>query len=322
MFDQLVESPYSFSPTHFSKQEASHLLNPLRNTIWIIGIFSWIFGIGDRSIAGFADGYLNGIEFGNLLIAVLFFLGWLYMKPEPTFESRPIAEPSHASVQLTPEQTTYLEATRRRMVELQDRHMIRQKYVLPFPHLCQIYHLLNLKHLETVHGFSLNNLKILKVSEFKPTAIGGMIKFQTILDSPMNALRIWRQPIVEVDLILHCPYTVELSIPVYGDKRIIVLFNVVPLGDSEHTLYIDIYSDLNWFKPLLQVLLHISACLTLYEDLPYLQALAEKQVNRLVRVGRMTNHETMQLFKRFVDLYGSGIEKLYQRELMPEGQTP
>jgi hypothetical protein len=321
MFDQFIESPYTLSQKRSPKPEATQLLSPLRNTVWVTGIFSWLFGVSDRSIAGFADGYLNGVEFGNLLLTLLFFLGWLYMKPESKFESRPITDVSQATEVLTPEQTIHLDTTRHRMIELQDQHIIRQKYVLPFPHLCQIYHLLNLKHLETVHGFSLNNLKILKVSEFQPTAIGGIIKFQTMLDSPMNVLRIWRQPIVEVDLILHCPYTVELSIPVYNGKRITVLFNVIPLSSTEHTLYIDIYSDLNWFKPLLQVLLHTSACLTLYEDLPYLQALAKKQVERLARVGRITNNETMQLFKRFVDLYGTGIEAFHPRELLPEGQA-
>ena len=105
--------------------------------------------------------------------------------------------------------------------------MISQEYILPFPYLCQIYHLLNLKHLETVHNFSLNNLKIFQISHFQPTSTGGIIKFQTILDSPANPLRIWRQPIVEVDLILHTPYTVELSIPVYNNKRIIVLFILI-----------------------------------------------------------------------------------------------
>ncbi|HAA27393.1 MAG TPA: hypothetical protein DCE56_06550, partial [Cyanobacteria bacterium UBA8553] len=119
-----------------------------------------------------------------------------------------------------------------------------------------------------------------------------------------NALRIWRQPIVEVILILHNPYTVELNIPVYNDKRIVVMFNVEPISDKEHKFFIDIYSDLNWFKPLLQILFHFAACLTLFEDLPYLQKLAER-TERLVNLNALPTHETMLLFRRFVELYGS-----------------
>ena len=124
--------------------------------------------------------------------------------------------------------------------------MISQEYILPFPHLCQIYHLLNLKHLETIHKFSLNNLKFANITHSQPTQQGGIIKFQTVLDSPINALRIFRQEFVEVDLILHNPYTVELSIPVYNSKRVNIVFNVLPLTSKEHYFFIDIYSDLEW----------------------------------------------------------------------------
>ncbi|WP_201027275.1 hypothetical protein, partial [Salmonella enterica] len=134
--------------------------------------------------------------------------------------------------------------------------MIGQEYTLPFPYICQIYHLLNLKHLETIHKFSLNNLKVINVSHYQATNSGGIIKFQTVLDSPINPLRMWRQPIVEVDLILHNPYTVELSIPVYNEKRITVIFNALPLTETEHQFFINIYSDLKWPRPLLQIILH------------------------------------------------------------------
>jgi hypothetical protein len=187
--------------------------------------------------------------------------------------------------------------------------MISQEYILPFPYLCQIYHLLNLKHLETVHSFSLNNLRVVNISYFQPTAIGGIIKFETLLDSPVNPLRIWRQPTVEVDLILHTPYTVELSIPVYNHKRIFVIFSALPLNQTEHQFFIDIYSDLDWPKPLLQVILHFASCLTIFEDLPYLRALADRNIERLFNLNLASNHESMLLFKRFVELYGTGEEK-------------
>ncbi|WP_017653197.1 hypothetical protein [Fortiea contorta] len=270
----------------------------LKNGIWLVGIPSWLFGLTDRSLAAFADGYISALEVFQLFTTSFFFLSWLYLRPETTLD------PDNADNI----QSGYLCPTQSNKFELKRRHMISQEYILPFPYLCQIYHLLNLKHLESVHKFSLNHLKIINISYFQPTPIGGIIKFHTILDSPINPLRIWRQPIVEVDLILHTPYTVELSIPVYNNKRIIVIFQTLPLNHREHQLFIDIYSDLDWPKPLLQVALHFASCLTLFEDLPYLQALTERNIEKLFKLNLAANHETMLLFKRFVELYGAGVE--------------
>ncbi len=281
----------------------------LRSGIWMFGIPSWLFGITDRGVASFVDGYVSPIEFFHVMAASLFFISWLYLKPEISLNSAGVDLARSDQSDLEPNlPQVYLHAAQARMLELQEQHMIRQEYILPFPYLCQIYHLLNLKHLETIHSFSLNNLKVTKVSDFQPTAIGGILKFQTHLDSPMNALRIWRQPIVEVGLTLHTPYTVELSIPVYNDKKIIVIFNAVPLSQTEHRLFIDIYSNLEWPKSLLQVILHFASCLTLYEDLPYLRKLAEGNIQRLFNLNRVSNHETMWLFNRFVELYGSSLQ--------------
>jgi hypothetical protein len=272
--------------------ELALFITKLKNGIWLAGIPSWLFGITDRSLAAFADGYLSTLEVFQLFTASFFFLSWLYLRPENDLNSN----------------EGYLCPTQDNRFELRKRHMISQEYILPFPYLCQIYHLLNLKHLETVHKFSLNNLRVINISSFQPTAIGGIIQFQTILESPMNALRIWRQPIVEVDLILHTPYTVELSIPVYNGKRITVMFYALPLNHREHQLFIEIYSDLDWPKPILQILLHLASCLTLFEDLPYLRNLGEKNIERLFNVNLASNHKTMLLFKRFVELYGSNTK--------------
>ena len=92
------------------------------------------------------------------------------------------------------------------------------------------------------------------------------------------------------------------------------MFNVVPMGDIEHKFLVDIYSDLGWFKPLLQILLHSASCLTLFEDLPYLRALAKRNIQRLINLSKISNHETMRLFRRFVDLYGSSIISSNQPE--------
>ncbi|MFN6481403.1 MULTISPECIES: hypothetical protein [unclassified Nostoc] len=279
--------------------EIALLIDQIKSSIWLFGIPSWLFGITDRSIAAFADGYLSPLEIFQLFTASFFFVSWLYLKPQESFNSNDLDPIQYQE---------YLARTQANKLQLKKLHMISQEYILPFPYICQIYHLLNLKHLETIHRFSLNNLKILNISQFKTTNVGGKITFQTMLDSPANPLRIWRQPTVEVDLILHTPYTVELSIPVYNNKRIIVIFHAFPLNDSEHHLFIDIYSDLEWPKPLLQLVLHFASCLTLFEDLPYLRALADKNIDRLFTLNRASNHETALLFKRYVELYGSSQE--------------
>ncbi|MEH2361900.1 hypothetical protein [Nostoc sp.] len=285
--------------SHVSNVDIALFIDKIKSNIWQFGILSWLFGITDRSIAAFADGYLSAIEISQLFTASFLFVSWLYLKPEESFNSNDLVPSQYQE---------YLARTQANKLQLKKLHMISQEYILPFPYICQIYHLLNLKHLETVHKFSLNNLKILNISHFQTTNIGGIIKFQTILDSPANPLRIWRQPTVEVDLILHTPYTIELSIPVYNQKRIIVIFYAFPLNDSEHHLFIDIYSDLEWPKPLLQIILHFASSLTLFEDLPYLRALDDKNIGRLFNLSRTSNHETALLFKRFVELYGSSGE--------------
>jgi len=287
----------------------SLFVTQLRNNIWSLGIPSFIFGIADRGIASLTDGYLSAIELVHLFTASFFFISWLSLKPEKSLNSGGLRTLQRYRSDLSLYQDEVASCTAQaRLLELQEQHLISQEYILPFPYLCQIYHLLNLKHLETIHNFSLNNLKVINVSDFEPTDSGGIIRFQTILDSPVNPLRIWRSPIVEVDLILHNPYTVELSIPVYGNKRIVVIFNAIPISNTEHKLCIDIYSNLGWPRPLLQILLHFASCLTLFEDLPYLQKLAERNVDRLFTSSRASNQETMWLFKRFVDLYSSRIK--------------
>lgn len=294
--------------------------NKFKSSIWALGIPSWVFGITDRGFAAFADGYLSAIEIAHLFTASFFFISWLFLKPEKEFnaDGSVALQALNSNLAYHPNELGQCVSQGKaftRMLELQEHHLISQEYILPFPHLCQIYHLLNLKHLENVHHFSLSNLRVISVNYLQPTEDGGIIKFQTVLDSPFNALRIWRQPVVEVELTLHTPHTVELKIPVYNGKSIIVMFNVLPLSETEHKFFIDIYSDLRWPKPLLQMILHIAACLTLFEDLPYLSKLAERNIGRLFNRTRISDHETMWLFKRFVDLYGSSVASLEASQL-------
>jgi hypothetical protein len=209
----------------------------------------------------------------------------------------------------TPPHSVYMRKTEDRMRQLNQHHAISQEYVLPIPYICQVYHLLNLKHLEQVHGVSLGGLKVGNICEFEETTTGGRVRFKTSLHHSLNILRMWRQPDVEVELTLHTPYTVELSVPIYKGHKITILFNMLPLGDNAHKLFIDIYSDLAFPKPILQLFLHCAACITLFEDLPYLHKLAHRNLYRRVKSTKnFTNRDTMQLFKRFVDLYGSSLE--------------
>ncbi|MBA3924492.1 MAG: hypothetical protein H0X31_23445 [Nostocaceae cyanobacterium] len=61
-------------------------------------------------------------------------------------------------------------------------------------------------------------------------------------------------------------------------------------------------------KPILQIILHFASGLTVLEDLPYLYKLSERNINS-VNFGKGSNHKTLWLFKRFVDLYGSSLEQ-------------
>jgi hypothetical protein len=289
-------------------------MNRFGGIIWKFGISSWIVGVTDRVLASFADGDLSAIELFQLVLISLQLIAWIYLKPKSLKTKSLIAEnistlKYYKLDSTTPQHEAYRSKTEARMLQLEKYHLITQEYFLPIPYLCQIYHLLNLKHLESVHGFSLNNLKVVDVSQLETTAIGGTIKFQTVLDSSPNVLSMLRQPVVEAELTLHTPYTIELNVPIYNNKKIAVMFNILPLGDNAHKLFIDMYSNLAFPKPILQFFLHCASCLTLFEDLPYLRKLAQGSLHRRIKSEKVSNHKTMQLFKRFVDLYGSSLEQ-------------
>ena len=61
--------------------DASAFLGSLKYGIWILGISSWLFGITDRSIAAFSDGYLSAVDIIQLFTASFFFMSWLFLKP-------------------------------------------------------------------------------------------------------------------------------------------------------------------------------------------------------------------------------------------------
>ncbi|NJL85954.1 MAG: hypothetical protein HC886_08200 [Leptolyngbyaceae cyanobacterium SM1_1_3] len=53
----------------------------LRIGIWSFGNASWLFGISDRTLAAFADGYLSAIDIAQLFTAAFFFVSWLFLMP-------------------------------------------------------------------------------------------------------------------------------------------------------------------------------------------------------------------------------------------------
>lgn len=280
-------------------------VDQFKNGIWWIGVPSCLFGTVERSVALFSENYISVINIFHFLATAFLFTCWIYLKPEIEFNSSIEESDSLEQDDVLPLGDIHLQKAKTRMAELQKYHVIRQLYILPFSFICQIYHLLNLKHLETVHSLSLNNLRVIDVNNYYSTSTGGSLSFNTALSSPLSILKIWRPPTVEVELTLHTPYTVELSIPVYQDKRMIVLFNAFPISSNKHIFLVNIYSTLPWPKFLLSSLLHLASFLTVYEDLPYLKKLSKRN---LLKSIQNPNHQTMWLYKRFVELYAAKLE--------------
>jgi hypothetical protein len=293
--------------------ESSLLAIKIRGGLWHVSTLCWTFAIVDRSSAFLADGALSATESVQLLLMLLLCLTWSYLKPANLDANGSVAENISTLKYYkidsgAPQHEDYRHKAEARMLQLEKHHLINQEYVLPFPYLCQIYHLLNVKHLESVHSFSLNNLKVTDVSQFEPTESGGVIRFQTVLSSSISALKVWRQSTVEAELTLHTPYMIELNIPAYSDKRIAIIFNILPLSNQDHKLFIDIYSNLILPRPILQALLHFASSLTLLEDLPYLHRLAKSNIQHSGKIGK-SNHKMLQLFNRFIELYGSSLQE-------------
>lgn len=82
---QFSQPPEAKNPSR--SEVASFVLN-LKIGVWILGIASWLFGITDRSIATFSDGYLSAVDITQLLTASFFFASWLFLKPSPTLTTR------------------------------------------------------------------------------------------------------------------------------------------------------------------------------------------------------------------------------------------
>lgn len=263
--------------------------------MWLIGIPIFLYGAAERGLAAYKGQFAEVTLLSHCMIALVALLGWFIIgmavnTAEPvTFQAR------------SPQSLSPFNAERSTPLSC----VAEQNYRLPFSHQCQIYHLLNLKHLEDIHRFSLGNLKVTEVSHFQETQTGGALRFKTVLDSPTNILRLWRDPSVEVDLILHTPHQIELKVPAYNQKHIHVLFEVRPIARHEHQLSIKMFSDLGWPHTVMRAILIIAASLTLLEDLPYLSRLSNINLARSRHADREgLTTPNMQLFRRYLRLYG------------------
>ncbi len=67
--------------------QLSFFLGTPKQRIWLLGVSLWVFGIIDRSIAVFSDGYLSTLDLTQLLTASFFFVSWLFLKPSSKLES-------------------------------------------------------------------------------------------------------------------------------------------------------------------------------------------------------------------------------------------
>lgn len=74
--------------------DLTNFLGNLKSGIWLFGVSSWLFGITDRSIASFSDGYLSALDITQLFTASFFFVGWLFLKPKRQVEERSPSEES------------------------------------------------------------------------------------------------------------------------------------------------------------------------------------------------------------------------------------
>jgi hypothetical protein len=263
--------------------------------MWLMGIPVFLYGAAERGWAAYNGQFAEVTLLSHCMIALMALLGWFIIGMAVN-TAEPITWQSRSPQSLTPLQTN---------APVPLSCVAEQQYRLPFSHQCQIYHLLNLKHLEEIHRFSLGNLKVTEVSDFQETQTGGTLRFKTVLDSPTNVLRMWRDPSVEVELILHTPYQIELKVPAYNEKHIHVLFEVLPLTAKEHQLSIKMFSDLGWPHTVMRAILIIAASLTLLEDLPYLNRLSSVNLGRSRQPDRDTlKTPNMQLFRRYLRLYG------------------
>jgi hypothetical protein len=198
--------------------------------------------------------------------------------------------------QLPPESIT---AFRAHIEALEPYHILSKEWTLPFSHWVQLYHLMNISHLEHVHEDTLNNLAIGDVVDTIETQNGGIITFITNIKPSLISL--FRKPQNIVSLELLSPFTISLTIPQSPDIQTTVLFNTLPIREDKHVLFVDIYSNLEIPKSILKPAMQLATSLTVMEDIPYYENLAKQDIRNVIR--RTKDNPEMYLYKRYSQLY-------------------
>jgi hypothetical protein len=107
----------------------------LRNSIWLLGILTWLFGVFDRGYAIFISEMFTLANFAQFLTVICLFGGWLYLKPEDGIRGSDSVAFQDCTAPPDWQPSNYMGTVQARMSELQNYHLVGQEYVLPFPYL-------------------------------------------------------------------------------------------------------------------------------------------------------------------------------------------
>ncbi len=302
-------------------KEIAFIIGRVRSGIWLFGIPSWLFGIGDRSFAAFADGYISVIEVVQLFTASLFFASWLFLRPENSLDNH-----EFTALQGNYGTTHTLKSESKQKHIVSQEHFLSQEYILPGSYWTNMFHTLNPLHLNHVHKITQNGIKVTEVTQYKETIKGGILTFTSVMDQIpglitdiqktikyipiLNLLNKYidmlRRPAFTSQLILHGPYTTELYIP--SEKYYTsIVFYVHPIEENKCKLFIDFYSNLPIPKICKFILFQIITPIVVWEDKVYLLKLSQKDPEFFRKIRRkVPDNHFLRLSHRFIELYGSG----------------
>ena len=194
-----------------------------------------------------------------------------------------------------------------RIQSLEHNHIMQLEKNLDFNWLVQIYHLMNVNHLEVFHNVSLNGLSVEEIIDFRPTNVGGTISFKTISKSALGFIRLFRGKESVVKLTMHSALTIELNLEVGDNKTYTVLFNVLPLSANRHKLFVDIYGTKKpniASKTILGLVLKIASLITINEDMDYYEKLGKRDLANIIAYDRTQTPNKSSLIHRFFQVYG------------------
>lgn len=77
----MTNDEYSSPKSVPSSNETENSMR-VRTSIWFLGNIFWVLGIADKSLTALINGYLPGLNSIQILTAVFFLIGWLFLKPK------------------------------------------------------------------------------------------------------------------------------------------------------------------------------------------------------------------------------------------------